>query len=71
MVFPESPAVYHYLTNDDSLNIDDEVIVPVGKDNREAVAKIVTIEKHRRATAPYPVDKAKYIKRKADDGEGR
>lgn len=71
VVFPESPAVYHYLTNDDSLNIDDEVIVPVGKDYREAVAKIVTIEKHRRATAPYPVDKAKYIKRKADDGEGR
>ena len=71
VVFPESPAVYHYLTNDDSLNIDDEVIVPVGKDNREAVAKIVTVEKHRRATAPYPVDKTKYIKRKLEDGERR
>lgn len=62
VVFPNSDTVYYYRTDDDSLSIGDTVIVPVGREGREAVAEIVTVEKHRRKTAPYPVDRAKFIK---------
>ncbi len=62
VIFQYGSAIYHYRTDDDSLSIGDLVIVPVGNDGKEAIAEIVTVEKHRRKTAPYPVDMAKFIK---------
>ncbi|MCD8322247.1 MAG: hypothetical protein LUC89_05095 [Oscillospiraceae bacterium] len=67
VTFPNSSQIYHYRTDDDSLTVGDMVVVPVGRDGREEVAEIVTVEKHRRKTAPYPVDKAKLIKRRYAD----
>lgn len=64
VTFSHANAIYHYLSNDETLSIGDKVIVPVGSNNKDVIAEIVTIEKHRRKTAPYPVDKAKYIKGK-------
>lgn len=64
VVFESTPTIYHYRTDDDSITIGDFVTVPVGRDGKEAIAEVVTIQKHRRATAPYPVDRAKFIKGK-------
>lgn len=64
VMFEGTPTIYHYRTNDDSITIGDLVIVPVGRDGKEVIAEVVTVQKHRRATAPYPVDRAKFIKGK-------
>ncbi len=57
-----SEQVYHYLTEDMSLEIGDLVVVPVGAYGQEVVAEIVTVQKHRRKTAPYPPERAKWVK---------
>ncbi|MCD7793232.1 MAG: hypothetical protein LUG92_07480, partial [Oscillospiraceae bacterium] len=72
VTFLNSSTVYYYRTDNDSLDIGDMVVVPVGGNGKEEIAEIVTVEKHRRRTAPYPVDKAKFIKCRytADDSSG-
>ena len=72
--FPNSDRLYHYLADDAALDVGDMVVVPVGNDGRECVAEIATVERHRRRTAPYPVDQAKRILRRHapdEDGERR
>ena len=59
--FSNNDHLYHYLAGDLSLDVDDMVVVPVGNGGRECVAEIATVERHRRRTAPYPVDQAKRI----------
>ena len=66
MLFENSSTIYFYRTNDDSITVGDYVVVPVGRDEKETIAEVVTVQKHRRATAPYPVDKAKYILRRLE-----
>ncbi len=65
VMFEHSQRLYIYLTGDIDIKIGDEVIVPVGEDNREVYATVVSTSQHMRSTAPYPVDKAKKILRKA------
>lgn len=65
VMFEHSQRQYIYLTGDNDIKIGDEVIVPVGEDNREVSATVVSTSQHMRLTAPYPVDKAKKILRKA------
>ena len=65
VMFEHSQRQYIYLTGDNDIKIGDEVIVPVGEDNREVPATVVSTSQHMRLTAPYPVDKAKKILRKA------
>lgn len=55
---------YHYRTEDTSLKIGDKVVVPVGPQNEECIAQIVSVEQHTRVSVPYPVEKTKYILRK-------
>lgn len=64
--FPYSSTLYYYRSNDDTLDIGDKVIVRAGTNDKDIVAEIYTVEKHRRATAPYPVDKARFIIGRAD-----
>ena len=67
VVYENSSYPYHYRTNDISLKIGDKVIVPVGTQNKEVVAEVVSVEQHTRLTVPYPVDKCKFILRKCDE----
>ena len=72
--FANNGHLYHYLADDRSLDVGDMVVVPVGNEGRECVAEIATVERHRRRTAPYPVDRAKRILRRHapnEDGEQR
>lgn len=67
VIYENSPYPYHYRTNDLNLKIGDKVIVPVGYDNKEVVAEVVSVEQHTRLTVPYPVEKCKFIIRKCDE----
>lgn len=51
--------VYYYPTDDETFSVGDQVLVP-DKD-RPNSAEVVSVEKHRWDTAPYPVDWAKFV----------
>lgn len=59
--FSESGKSYYYTTEDDMLEIGDDVLVPVGNDRHTAIVKIVNIEYFPEDKVPFPLDKAKSI----------
>ena len=63
--FPGWQRVYYYRTDDETLAVGDQVLVP-GRDG-PTPAEVVSIQKHRRDTAPYPVDRAKFVVGKLND----
>jgi hypothetical protein len=67
--FNESGKSYYYATEDDTLKIGDDVLVPVGKDGHSAIAKIILIEYFQEDKAPFPMDKVKRIIRKCTDDD--
>ena len=64
--FPQWQRVYYYRTDDETLSVGDQVLVP-GKYS-PTPAEVVSIEKHRRNTAPYPVDRAKFVVGRCEKG---
>lgn len=46
VVYEDNPYPYHYRTDDTSLKIGDKVVVPVGRENVEKIAEIVSVEQH-------------------------
>lgn len=64
VLLPFSNRVFSYRIEDDTIQIDDVVIVPVGRDNEEMEGKVVSIGKYARAGVPYPVEKTKFILKK-------
>lgn len=64
VTFDEGQKSYYYLTEDDSIEIGDFVVVPVGKDNHEAVVEVVGIEYFDEENVPLPIEKIKPIIRK-------
>lgn len=66
VMFPRWQRVYHYRTEDETLAVGDKVLVP-GRDG-PTPAEVVSIQKHRRDTAPYPVDRAKFVVGRCGDG---
>ena len=59
--FEEYGKTYYYLTDDDTLEIGDEVLVPVGKNNILKTAVVEDIEYYTEDTVPFPLDKIKRI----------
>ena len=59
--FENSEKYYFYLADDDCYEIGDKVVVPAGPDNIETIGEVVTVQKHKRKTAPFPVEKTKYV----------
>lgn len=64
VTFDEGYKSYYYLTEDDGIEVNDFVIVPAGKDNHEAIVKVVNIEYFNDDNVPLPIDKIKHIIRK-------
>ena len=58
---------YYYLTEDDSIEIGDFVLVPAGKDNHQAVVEVMNIEYFDEEDVPMPIEKIKQIIRKCTD----
>lgn len=52
---------YYYLAPDNTYNIGDLVRIPFGVANEEYEAVIISMEQHTVMTAPYPVERTKYI----------
>ena len=69
VTFQDSSQRYHYISDDSSIEEDDLVIVPVGKENRESIARVETIEYCSAENAPFPFEKTKHIIRKAEQDE--
>lgn len=67
VTFDEGYKSYYYLTDDDSIEIGDFVLVPAGKDNHEAVVEVVNIEYFDEENVPLPIEKTKRIIRKCTD----
>lgn len=67
--FSESRKSYYYTTEDDTLEIGDDVLVPVGNDGHTAIVKIVNIEYFPEDKVPFPLDKAKSIIGKCTEDE--
>ena len=60
---------YYYLTDDDSIEVGDFVLVPAGKDNHDAVVEVVNIEYFNKENVPLPLEKTKRIIRKCTDDD--
>ena len=67
VTFGEGHKSYYYLTDDDSIEVGDFVLVPAGKDNHEAVVEVVDIEYFSEENVPLPVEMTKKIIRKCTD----
>jgi hypothetical protein len=61
VIFDKGYKSYYYLTDDDSIEVGDFVIVPAGADNHEAVVEVVNIEYFSEENAPLPLEKTKRI----------
>ena len=66
--FESGGQCYSYLARDDSYAEGDWVIVPAGRENREALGRIESIDYCAAGEAPYPVERTKYILRKYEGG---
>lgn len=62
--FGSHPRPYQYLTGGIDVEIGDQVEVPNSRPEGTSVGTVVSVSKHLRASAPFPVDKAKTILRK-------
>lgn len=69
VTFEEGYKSYYYLTDDDSIDVGDTVVVPAGKDNHEAIVEVVNIEYFDESNAPLPVDETKKILRKYEEDD--
>lgn len=60
---------YYYIADDDSIEVGDYVVVPVGKDNHQSVAEVVKVEFFAEEDVPLPIEKTKHIIRKCTDDD--
>ncbi len=67
VTFDDSYKTYYYLTDDDSIEVGDSVMVPAGIDDHLAMVKVVKIEYFKEGDVPFPMNKIKKIVRKAAD----
>lgn len=65
--FEEGGRLYHYRTDDPTIEKGDFVLVPVGSDNVEKVVLVETVDYYSAEEAPYPVAKTKKIIRKCNE----
>ena len=69
VAFDDGYKTYHYIADDDNIKADDFVVVPVGKDNHEAVVRVEKVEYFSGEDVPFPVGKTKHIIRKANQND--
>ena len=67
--FDEYGKTYCYLTDDDTLEAGDRIVVPTGENNHETFATIESIEYHPADEAPFPIGRIKRIIRKVNDSD--
>jgi len=56
-----SGKLYYYLTDDDNIAVDDQVVVPVGNEGKQRICNVEMVEYYAANEVPMPVDKVKHI----------
>lgn len=64
VMFEGTARKYSYITNDESIQVDDIVVVPTGSTNLESLGVVCDIKRCSAKNAPYPPSKTKKILRK-------
>ena len=59
--FGDYGKTYYYLTEDDSIEIGDQVVVPVGSDGTERIVEVVKKKYFSVNDVPMPIEKVKYV----------
>ena len=67
--FDDFGKEYVYLADTDTYHEGDYVVVPVGPDNHEAIAKIVSVVYRQGARPLYPLNKVKHIIEKYEESD--
>lgn len=52
---------YYYITEDDSIGIGEQVVVPVGDDGTERIVEVVKKQYFSSDNVPMPIEKVKHI----------
>ena len=60
--FSRTGPIYHFLYDGKDIDVGDKIVVPVDSDNHDKVVEVATVQRHRRATAPYPLSIIKNVK---------
>ena len=72
VAFGDNYKTYYYKTEDNSIDVGDLVVVPVGTDGKERIVKVVKKEYYQESSLPMPFEKVKTIIEKlvppADEG---
>ena len=66
IVFDGSQSHFYYLTDDDSIDVGDRVIVPAGFKNKKVHVTVVKKEYFQPECVPWPVDKIKHVIEKVE-----
>lgn len=73
VAFGDNYKTYYYKTEDNSVDVGDLVVVPVGTDGKERIVKVVKKEYFQESSLPMPFEKVKTIIEKlippADEGQ--
>lgn len=64
VMFDYQDRIYQYRTDDKTIRPGDKVVVPVGEDNEEKTARVISVDVYHSNSVPYPVHKTKKIIRK-------
>ena len=67
--FEDGYKSYYYISDDDTIEVGDFVLVPAGKNNHEAVVEVVKKEYFAEEDVPLPMEKTKHIIRKCTDAD--
>lgn len=59
--FKYSDYTYYYLTDDESIQVGDHVMVPVGSNNKEKEVVVDDVEYFKPEEVPYPLDRIKKV----------
>lgn len=59
--FGEYGKTYYYLTEDDTIQVGDQVVVPVGSEGKERIVEVAKKEYYSSDRVPMPIEKVKII----------
>lgn len=59
--FGEYGKTYYYLTEDDTIQVGDQVVVPVGSEGKERIVEVAKKEYYSSDRVPMPIEKVKNI----------
>lgn len=59
--FGEYGKTYYYLTEDDTIQVGDQVVVPVGNEGKERIVEVAKKEYYSSDRVPMPIEKVKNI----------